>query len=117
MVVGGGCTGQLAGPGKLTQPSGDSYEGRFANGRREGKGIATFANGDRYEGDFRADKRWGVGTFTGTDGYAYAGDWVQGLMEGLGRGILRLRGRGEAGGEDQAGEGDTHGSSPDIGPA
>ena len=58
----------LNGTGKLTQPSGDVYEGSFTDGIRNGEGRVTYADGSVYEGRFTADQRQGQGKFTGAGG-------------------------------------------------
>ena len=56
------------GTGKLVWPNGDTYHGRFRNGKREGKGRRVNADGSNFSGDYEDDQPSGMGTYKWADG-------------------------------------------------
>jgi WD40 repeat protein len=68
----------------LILPSGDRYDGEFANGKRNGCGTYTFANGNHYVGEFLDDKFHGQGEYFGRDGKFYRGEFSEGKCQGQG---------------------------------
>ena len=68
----------------MTWPTGETYEGDWADNKMEGKGIFTFVSGGTYEGDFVDGKFHGKGTLkliglsTETGECIRKGDWLAG---------------------------------------
>ncbi|KAJ1625640.1 hypothetical protein T492DRAFT_910751 [Pavlovales sp. CCMP2436] len=77
--------GPRAGQGKASYPSGDTYEGGYADGKREGAGVYVYkAKGWRYEGVFKAGLRHGLGLMYYSNDERYHGMWEAGLKCGQG---------------------------------
>lgn len=72
--------------GQLTLlfPSGDRYDGEFANGKRSGCGMYTFANGNYYVGEFLDDSFHGQGAYFEQNAQSYRGGFSEGKYEGIG---------------------------------
>ncbi len=62
--------------------NGDTYEGKFKDGKFDGKAVFTFSHGDKYEGEFKDGKRNGRGVFTYINGDVYAGEFKDGKLSG-----------------------------------
>lgn len=98
---------QPSGPGKMTMPNGDTYEGVWVMGQLEGKGIlrladgsvfqgnfantapagefeVSYANGESYKGGMQGMNFHGQGYWKSIDGSWYRGDYVNGKREGQG---------------------------------
>ena len=60
------------------------YEGNFIDGKREGPGRLTHPSGDSYDGMWHDDKFHGQGTYIWADGAKYIGEWKQGVQDGYG---------------------------------
>ena len=65
-------------------PNGDSYEGRYSNGKRSGSGVYRFKNGARYIGEYQDGLKHGKGKFFYPDGSKYDGDFLKGKRYGHG---------------------------------
>jgi 1-phosphatidylinositol-4-phosphate 5-kinase len=75
---------------RVNYESGAVYEGDLLDGRWHGKGKISFPSGDTYDGEWSMGLRDGVGIYVyATDGTVYEGDWKGGLKHGHGR--LRYR--------------------------
>ena len=78
--------GNYNGKGKFVFPSGDEFEGDFADGVPNGKGTYKFSNGDVYVGDFKNGKRDGFGIWHQRNGIViYVGMWEKDKIRGKGR--------------------------------
>ncbi|KAG5511402.1 hypothetical protein JKF63_07365 [Porcisia hertigi] len=76
--------GEMAGYGKATWHSGDTYEGDWLDGMMHGKGTYTWADGDYYRGDYVRGRMEGYGEMRDTTGL-YTGEWVNDMRQGYGR--------------------------------
>ncbi|GET85770.1 protein kinase, putative [Leishmania tarentolae] len=104
--------GEMAGYGKATWHSGDTYEGEWLNGLMHGKGTYTWADGDYYHGDYVRGRMEGSGEMKDATGL-YTGEWVDDMRQGYGRMLY-------AGGNVYEGEwlaGMRHGSGKLVEPA
>ncbi|AYU75944.1 protein kinase, putative [Leishmania donovani] len=104
--------GEMAGYGKATWHSGDTYEGEWLNGMMHGKGIYTWADGDYYQGDYVRGRMEGRGEMKDATGL-YTGEWADDMRQGYGRMLY-------AGGNVYEGEwlaGMRHGSGKLVEPA
>lgn len=84
----GGCRdGLAAGYGEAKGVA--EYRGEFRAGRKHGKGIKTWPSGDRYEGDFADDRKEGMGKYFwgprgASSGESYSGAYVNDQRHGEG---------------------------------
>jgi len=84
----GGCReGLAAGYGDAKGVA--EYRGEFRAGRKHGKGIKTWPSGDRYEGDFADDRKQGIGKYFwgprgASAGESYSGAYVNDQRHGEG---------------------------------
>ncbi|CAG9568218.1 putative protein kinase [Leishmania major strain Friedlin] len=104
--------GEMAGYGKATWHSGDTYEGEWLNGMMHGKGTYTWADGDYYQGDYVRGRMEGRGEMKDATGL-YTGEWADDMRQGYGRMLY-------AGGNVYEGEwlaGMRHGSGKLVEPA
>lgn len=72
------------GKGKYIYSNGYIYEGNFANEVRSGLGVLTNPSGDKYEGMWAEDQFNGQGTYKWADGSKYTGEWKNGVQDGYG---------------------------------
>eukprot|EP01113_Clastostelium_recurvatum_P035906 TRINITY_DN5052_c0_g1_i1.p1 TRINITY_DN5052_c0_g1~~TRINITY_DN5052_c0_g1_i1.p1 ORF type:complete len:589 (+),score=129.00 TRINITY_DN5052_c0_g1_i1:149-1768(+) len=88
--------GEMNGAGRLVQSDGSVCEGVWGGGIMGGRGSLLFPNGEKYVGEMtRGDQLLphGEGTLYDADGQiSYKGHWVDGLQDGLGRGVLETGG-------------------------
>jgi len=85
---GGWANGIPHGKGRQTWPSGYVYEGDWVKGWMSGSGKQTYPNGNIYEGEFVNNVIHGHGKLTfGNEDY-YIGEFINGLKHG--RGIERV---------------------------
>lgn len=75
--------GVAHGHGRISYPSGNTYEGEFADDEYNGMGTFTTAEGT-YVGHFRSGKFDGQGTFVYRKGGVYIGQWHNGKYQGQG---------------------------------
>ncbi|MFH1045030.1 MAG: hypothetical protein V1796_08335 [Pseudomonadota bacterium] len=84
----GGCKGGLAeGYGEAKGTA--EYRGEFHAGRKHGKGVKIWPSGDRYEGEFAQDHKEGIGRYSWsargpTAGERYSGAYVEDRRHGHG---------------------------------
>ncbi|KAG5487044.1 hypothetical protein LSCM1_07714 [Leishmania martiniquensis] len=76
--------GEMAGYGKATWHSGDTYEGEWLNGMMHGKGTYTWADGDYYHGEYVRGRMEGCGEMKDATGL-YTGEWADDMRQGYGR--------------------------------
>ncbi|KPA80801.1 putative protein kinase [Leptomonas pyrrhocoris] len=76
--------GEMAGYGKATWHTGDTYEGEWLDGMMHGKGAYTWADGDYYKGEYAKGRMEGYGEMKDTTGL-YTGEWVADMRQGYGR--------------------------------
>nr|CAJ2466945.1 unnamed protein product [Leishmania braziliensis] len=76
--------GEMAGYGKATWHSGDTYEGEWLDGMMHGKGTYTWADGDYYHGDYVRGRMEGSGEMKDATGL-YTGEWADDMRQGHGR--------------------------------
>lgn len=76
--------GEMAGYGKATWHTGDTYEGEWLDGMMHGKGTYTWTDGDYYRGDYVNGRMEGYGEMKDTTGL-YHGEWVGDMRQGYGR--------------------------------
>ncbi|GHU12470.1 hypothetical protein FACS189449_06180 [Alphaproteobacteria bacterium] len=69
----------------MMYPSGEKYDGDWANSVMEGNGEYTYADGRAYKGQFKAGKKNGIGLMTWPTGNAYEGEWHDDKKHGKGR--------------------------------
>ena len=79
--------GRKHGAGIKTWPSGDRYEGQFAEDKKAGKGTYIWGSGsaspgERYSGDWRDDRRNGYGVYEWPNGDRYEGQWKDDRIAG-----------------------------------
>ncbi|KAG5486305.1 hypothetical protein CUR178_07616 [Leishmania enriettii] len=77
-------SGEMAGYGKATWHSGDTYEGEWLNGMMHGKGTYTWADGDYYHGEYVRGRMEGSGEMKDATGL-YSGEWADDMRQGYGR--------------------------------
>ena len=58
---------------KLTLPSGECYEGKFADEMYHGIGIYYYSDGSVYEGEWHKGTRFGHGQYRSKEGWTYEG--------------------------------------------
>ena len=75
----------VTGKGKISYPSGASYDGQWAAGVMTGTGTLRNADGSSYTGAVVAGKPEGRGEMTYADGYSFDGTWDAGQREGRGK--------------------------------
>ena len=75
---------EFTGWGEKLYRNGDSYEGKFINGKINGKGILKNKEGNIYFGDFIDDIRFGEGDLT-TKNYHYIGEFRNNKFDGKGK--------------------------------
>lgn len=90
------------GSGKLTYLNGNTFSGKFIQGKIEGKGTFKYKDGTVYSGEFQDNLRQGKGTLTHKDGTKYVGQFVNDEMEG--KGTLTLSNGTKYVGEFKAGK-------------
>lgn len=76
--------GCMAGYGKATFASGDTYEGEWLHDRMHGRGSYTWADGDYYDGEYCDGFMNGHGEMHDETG-VYVGEWVDDMRQGSGR--------------------------------
>ena len=74
----------INGDGTLRYKNGDTYVGRWKEGKYEGKGVLSFKTGAKYTGEFKQGYYSGLGVFTSEKGDVYTGQWLKGKMNGQG---------------------------------
>lgn len=83
------------------EPTGKTYEGELAEGKRNGQGVCHYENGAVYEGQWKDGLRHGQGTYIYSDEgehkRKYVGQWVEDRMEG--RGVFTFADQGTYDGE------------------
>jgi len=75
------------GQGMECYKNGDTYSGKFANGKASGNGEYTWANGSRYFGNFKNGKKDGFGKWrksSNPNSSQYIGMYFQDKKEGFG---------------------------------
>jgi hypothetical protein len=77
-------SGEMAGYGKATWHTGDTYEGEWLDGMMHGKGTYTWTDGDYYKGEYVRGRMEGYGEMKDTTGL-YIGEWVADMRQGYGR--------------------------------
>ncbi|KPI83663.1 putative protein kinase [Leptomonas seymouri] len=76
--------GEMAGYGKATWNTGDTYEGEWLDGVMHGRGTYTWTDGDYYKGEYVKGRMEGYGEMKDTTGL-YTGEWVADTRQGYGR--------------------------------
>ena len=64
--------------------NGNSYEGKFREGKMDGEGLYLWTDGTKYEGEVSGNKIQGSGTYKWTDCSVYRGEVKDGLRNGSG---------------------------------
>ena len=65
------------GTGTYVDDEGNTYVGRFSDGKYEDDGQLTYVSGDIFKGVFTAGKVYGDGTYTKVDKSSYTGSWIE----------------------------------------
>ena len=65
------------GTGTYVDDEGNTYVGRFRDGKYEDDGQLTYVSGDIFKGVFTAGKVYGDGTYTKEDKSSYTGSWIE----------------------------------------
>jgi hypothetical protein len=73
------------GDGNFTFTNGDTYAGKYQNGKKDGVGVYTQVVDDSiYFGQFKDDKKHGIGRFFYKDNFSYHGDYEEDKRSGFG---------------------------------
>jgi hypothetical protein len=78
--------GVASGQGTLKCPNGDTYSGRFYDGKFLLSGLASisYSNGDHYSGAISLGRPYGHGTLAKSNGAVYEGNFYIGRLHGMG---------------------------------
>lgn len=94
--IGGFAQDSFSGLGSLWLRSGAQYSGGFKAGLKHGGGMMYWPLEGMYAGGFARDTSHGMGCYCWENGNVYDGQWVNGVMEGCGK--LMVRGESYEGG-------------------